>query len=125
MNDQAPSTPSPAHPRAPGRTPFQTILRTWRNIGLLCFPLGWWLCADAGGYAWYGWLVVPLTCLGGPLSFLCLQPHDALDAAGLVGFYGLVVGWFFWKPSGWSKFAFILASVLWVILGCAVVCLPF
>jgi hypothetical protein len=92
---------------------------------VVSLPLGWWFCADAGRHAWYEWLIIPVTCLGGPVSWLFLQPGDGLVVAGLVGLYSLSVAWLFCKPSGWSKAVFILFSVLWVFFGCAIVCLPF
>ena len=88
--------------------------------------LGWILCVVAletfgEPPAWYAWLLIPIVCLGGPLSVLFNELHEAPFVAMYVGIYGLGVGWFFWKPSIWSKAVFILLSVLWVFLGCAVV----
>jgi hypothetical protein len=94
-------------------------------MAIVSLGLGGWFCADAGRHAWSGWLVTPSTCLGGPVSWLLLAPDEVLNVAGMVGFYGLSVAWFFWKPSDWSKPVFILLSVLWVLFGCAVVCLPY
>lgn len=92
---------------------------------MISVALGWWFCADAGRHAWHAWLVTPATCLGGPVSWLLLEPDEVLVVMGLVGLYVLGVAWFFWKPSGWSKALFILLSVLWLFFGCAVVCVPF
>ena len=93
-------------------------------MAIVSFLLGLFFCALAGGHGWSRWLVAPLTCLGGPVAWLCLQPHDALDVAGQLGLYGLSGAWLFWKPSGWSRTAFILLSMFWVLVGCAIVCLP-
>lgn len=106
------------------KKPFHTILRTWRNMAVVFLPLGWWFCADAGRHAWHAWLVIPAPCLGGPISWLFLEPDELLVVVGQVGFYGLGVAWFVWKPCGWSKAVFILLSVLWMLVGCAIVCLP-
>lgn len=105
----------------PRRKPLPTLLWTWGIMAMAALPLGWMICAAGGTPAWHAWLVTPVTCLAGPISFLLRD----LEAAPYVGLYGLSVAWLFWKPSGWSKAVFILFSVLWLFFGCAVACIPF
>jgi hypothetical protein len=94
------------------------------------------MCLSASP-AWYAWLVIPVTCLAGPLCpllrLLHLVPADALPdvpvAINLYGWvvaalYGLSVVWFFRNPSVWSKAGFILLSALWVTYGCMVAASP-
>jgi len=106
----------------PKLTPLQTALLTWRNMAIasLFWSIVMWGMARDDGVAvsWYSMLLVPPVCLAGPLSLsLVFGLHGLPTLALCVVLYGLGVGWFFWKPSGWSKAMFILLSVFWLILG--------
>ena len=115
----------------PRTTPLQFFLLGWRNMAIAAILAGWGACF-AGSPAWYAWLICPLVCFAGPpyavLAYLHLVPRELLlpdvDLAGCcvgllaIGLYGLGVAWLFWKPSVWSKAAFVLLSVLWLLVGC-------
>lgn len=106
----------------PKLTPLQICLLTWRNMAIasLFWDLMVWGIARQDGMKlpWHTVLVVPPVCLAGPLSLpLVYGLHGLPTLALCVVLYGLGVGWFLWKPSGWSKAVFILLSIFWLMFG--------
>jgi len=115
------SQANPALSKPSGQRSLRTLVWTWGIMAIVSLPMGWMICSAGGTPTRHALLATPVTCLAGPLSFL----RQDLDALPVVGLYGLGVVWLLWKPSGWSKAVFILLSVLWLVLGCAVACIPF
>lgn len=124
----------------PKQTPLQTFLRTWRNMAIASILMSGLMCVMAMGLRWHAMLLLPLVCLGGPLSLLLdfdaalrvlpqkgttgapsplqhLNPDALPHVAVYVLLYGLVVSWLFWKPSKWARAVFHISSVLWWVIG--------
>ena len=117
----------------PRTTPLQFFLLAWRNMAIAALLMGWSVCLGTSP-AWYAWLLVPFVCFAGPLyavlDYLHVVPREVLPNVGLSGccfglvvasLYGLSVAWLFWKPSVWSKAAFVLLSVVWLLFGCGII----
>jgi hypothetical protein len=122
------------------RTPLRTFLRTWRNMAIASILISGMMCVMATGLWWYAMLLIPLVCLGGPLSLLLdfdaalrvlpqagctlapaplqhLNPDAMPHVAVYVLLYGVGVAWLFWKPSSWARAVFYVLSVLWWVMG--------
>jgi hypothetical protein len=133
-----PSSPVQGEPS--GRAPLQTFLRTWRNMAIASVLTGIMMYVMAASLRWYAIGLLPLVCLGGPLSLLLdldtvLQVPGKTDAAlapswllllnrdavphvaVYVLLYGVGLAWLFWKPSSWARAVFFVFSVLWWLMG--------
>jgi len=108
----------------PGRTPWQTLLRIWRNMAIAAPLMGATVGAAAGSPGWEAWLLMPLICLGGPLSLVAANSHVSLEVVVCVATYGLGVIWHLKRPSKWAKGVLVLLSVVWLLLGWTVASIP-
>jgi hypothetical protein len=141
INNRVTTEPlNPVLGKPSGPAPLLTFLRTWRNMAIASVLAGITMSVMAGSLRWYAFWLLPLLCLGGPLSLLldldgALQVsnmataasppawllhlnHDAVPHVAIyVLFYGAGVAWLFWKPSSWARAVLVLLSVLWWFMG--------